>query len=256
MEGTDLQTQIRELLHASIRARDVRENDAVSLRTLKLELVARTLETLGLDWNYVVGLFKTHVPVHPEVAREVRRVGDDEASAALAQTFVRTEKVPRLAKQLGQAGADMDRILAVDGLGGNLEKGPNFEYRHYAGNLKYGSRGQPKSFFDTDPEYRRLHAQAVRELYGKLEKAPARKKQVYEILRGCFAEATKLNLPAVEMDKEEAIDKKLQRECAQFYTRTMGKENVESVARSLKRLRGEKRTFEREDETPERDEKR
>lgn len=254
MESTALQTQIRELLHASIRAHDVRENDAVSLRTLKMMLVAQVLETLGLDWNYAVNLFKTHVPVHPELARELTSVGDEEVTNAFAQMFVRTEKIQRLAKLLNQSRVNVDRVLAVDGLGGNLEKGPSFDYKHYVGNLKYGNRGQAKGFFDTDPEYKRAHVQTVRDLYGKLEKAPAPKKHVYEILRGCFAEMAKVKLPEIEM--EETIDKKLQRECRDHYIKVMGKEKIESVARNLRRFRGEKRTAERESESPESDGKR
>lgn len=256
MESNTLQAQIQELLHTSIRAYGVRENDAVSLKSLKLILLSQVLESLGLDWNYLFALFKTHTPVHPEIARELSRVGEEEVSNAFAQLFVRTEKIARLARLLNQSGVNADRILAVDGLGGNLEKGPSFEYKHYVANLKYGNRGHAKFFFDTDPEYKRTHAQTVRELYGKLAAAPVPRKQVYEILRGSFAEIARVNLPEIEMSKDETLDKKLFRECSQFYVKMMGKENIEKLAKNLKKVRGEKRSLERDDESPEPDEKR
>lgn len=245
-----LPSQIQDLLHASIRAHDIRENDAVSLKTLKLTLVSRVMECLGLDWSYLMNLFKTCTPIHPEMVKELRQLGDEEATSTLAQIFVRNEKLIRLAKVLTQHGKNLDGILAVDGLGGNLANGANFDQKHYITNLRYGNKNDPKIFFDNDPECKRLHVQTVRELYKKLEHVPVPEKQIYEILRYTFMELAKVNLPELELTEEEIMDRTLQKECYEFYTSTMGKENIENFIKSLKKFRGEKRALaEREDET-------
>lgn len=246
-----LQERIHDLLYASIRAYNLMEDDAVSLRTLKLMLVAKVLEGLGLEWNYIVDLYKTHTPVHPEIAKEFKRIGDEEVDCAVAQMFVRNEKLVRLLKVLEQHEVNMNKILAVDGLAGSLHHGPNFERKLYVTNLRYGNRGDPKSCFDLDPEYKRLHVQTVREMYDMLGDAPAPAKQIYEILRASFEEMARVRLPYIEFLEDETMDARLQGRCGAFYMRAMGKENIESVVKGLKRFRGEKRTeTERELETP------
>lgn len=248
----DLQYQIQELLHASIRHFDLRENDAVSLRTLKLILVGQVLEGLGLGWTYLINLFKTHTPVHPEIARELKELGDEDLNGALAQIFVRNEKLVRVFRGLAQQGHDMEALLAVDGLGG--PHSPSFEHKYYVSNLRFGRAGDSKSAFDNEPEYKRKHVQTVRELYKKLEKVSAPEKQIYQILRYCFHELAGVKLPEIEV--EEKIDRRLQNECGQYYMQTMGKENIENLAKTVKRNRGEKRTLEREDDVSSSHEKR
>lgn len=252
-----LQDQIQDLLYASIRAYNLKEDDAVSLRTLKLMLVSKVLEGLGFEWNYIVDLIKTHTPVHPEIAKDLKRVGDEEVDCAVAQMFVRNDKLVRLLKVLVQHGKNMNKILAVDGLAGNLSHGPNFEQKHYVTNLRYGNRGDPKLYFDLDPEYKRLHVQTVREIYDMLGDAPAPVKQIYQILRVSFEEMARVLLPRVEFHEDEMMDARLLGKCGAFYMRTMGKENIERMVKSLKRFRGgEKRTqTERELETPDPSEK-
>lgn len=112
-----LQDKIRDLLHASIQAYDIKENDAVSLKTLKLLLIGHVLETLGIDWSYLHYLHKNHTPIHPEIAKILMQVDDEDITNTLAQGFVKNEKLIRLLKPLAQHGLNMDKILAVDGLG-------------------------------------------------------------------------------------------------------------------------------------------
>lgn len=246
-----LQEQIQDLLYASIRAYNLKEDDAVSMKTLKLMLVGKVLEGLGLEWSYLINLFKTHTPIHPEIGKELKQIGDEEVTGTVAQVFVRNEKFVRLLKILGQHGKNMDKILAVDGLGGNLTHGPNFEQKYYVSNLRYGYKDTTKMYFDLDPEYKRLHVQTVREMYDMLGIAPVPEKQIYEILRQCFEEIAKVTLPAVELEKDERVDPKMQKKCGTFYMRTMGKDNVENIVKTLKRFRGEKRAqAEREEESP------
>lgn len=246
-----LQDQIQDLLYASIRAYNLKEDDAVSLKTLKLMLVGKVLEGLGLEWTYLINLFKTHTPIHPEIGKELKQIGDEDVTTTVAQVFVRNEKLVRLLKVLGQHGKNMDKILAVDGLGGNVTHGPNFEQKYYVSNLRYGNKDDPKMYFDLDPEYKRRHVQTVREMYDMLGEVPVPEKQIYEILRRCFEEMTKVALPAIELEENEEMDSKVQRKCGVFYMKTMGKENVENVVKGLKRFRGEKRTqTEREDDSP------
>ena len=247
-----LQYQIQDLLHASIRQFDLKENDAVSFKTLKLIFVGEVLESLDLSWTYLISLFKTHTPVHPEIAREMKEIGDEEVNSALAQIFVRNEKLVRIVKGLTQQGHDVEALLAVDGLGGSHS--PNFEHKYYVGNLRFGRVGDSKSAFDNEPEYKRKHVQTVRQLFKKLEKVPAPEKQIYQILRQVFHEIASVKLPEIEV--EEKMDKRLQNECCQYYKQTMGKENIENLAKTIKRNRGEKRTLEREDDIPSSHEKR
>lgn len=245
-----LQEKIRDLLHTSIQAYNVKENDAVNLKTLKLLLVGHVLETLGIDWSYLHYLHKNHTPVHPEMAKILMEVGDEDIVNTLAQGFVKNEKLIRMLKTLTSHGLNMDKLLAVDGLGGNLSNGPNFEQKYYVGNLKYGHMLDRKTIFDNDPEYKRLHVQTVRELYNALKDVPVPEKQMYEIVRKCIEEMANVKLPEVEFTEEEMMDKKIQAECGRLYMESMGKENIISLAKSLKRFRGEKRAnTERESES-------
>lgn len=234
--GADfLQKEIRDLLYAVIRAYDLKEDDAVSLRTLKLMLVSKVLEGLGLEWNYVVDLFKTHTPVHPEIAKELKRVGEEEVDCAVAQMFVRNEKLVSLLKVLEEHDVNMNKILAVDGLAGTISVGPHFERKLYVANLRYGNRGDPKSPFDLDPEHKRLHVQVVREMYDMLGDAPAPEKQIYEILRKSFEEMAEVYIPEARFHENETMDARLQGKCGVFYMRAMGEENIKNLVNDLRR---------------------
>lgn len=237
-----LQEKILNLLHTSIQAYNIQENDAVSIKTLKLFLIGHVLETLGISWSQLHQLYKNHTPIHPELAKRLMQVDDEDITNTLAQCFVKNEKLIRLLKPLTQHGVNMNALLAVDGLGGNITNGPNFEQKYYVGNLKYGNMLDPKTIFDNDPEYKRLHVQTVRELYSALKDVPAPEKQMYEIVRKCIEEMARVTLPEVDIMEEEVMDKKVQAECGRLYMESMGKENIVSLAKSLKRFRGEKRT--------------
>lgn len=256
MENQHLTQDIRELLLASIRAYNLNENDAVNLRTLKLMLVGHVVQGVRLDWEYLMGLFRTHIPIHPKMSKELEMLEEDDIGNLLAQIFIRTKKVVNMVKTGVQQGLDMNRILAVDGLGGNIANGPNFEHKLYVENLKYGNVGDEKFVFDTDPEYKRLHAQVVRQLYLKLNRTPKPAQQVYEIVRRALLEGVQMTLPEIELQKEDRMDKKLQKECVTLYLESMGKANMESLTKTLKRSRGEKRAHpDREVEEPASDEK-
>lgn len=257
LNSKNLQEQIEDLLYTSIRAYNIKEDDAVSIKTLKLMLVGKVMEGLGLDWTYLINLFKTHTPIHPEIGKELKQIGDEDVMGTISQMFVRNEKLVRLFKVLTQHGKNMDKFLAVDGLGGNITNGPNFDQKHYVSHLRYGNKNDPKIYFDNDPEYKRLHVQTVREMYNMLGDAPVPEKQIYEIVRRCFMEMAKVTLPEIEFDDEEVVDPEVLGDCGEFYMKTMGKENIENLVKSLKRFRGDKRTqIEREDESPSPTEKR
>lgn len=244
---TTLQAKIQELLHARIRAHDVKENDAVSLKTLKLFLVGEVIESLGLNWDYILNLFKNHTPVHPDIARVLMTAGcDDDVTNALAQRFVRSQKLGGMMKTLIQQHgfSNMNKILAVDGLLGNGS--PSFEPKHYVTNLRYGDT---RNIFDTEPECRRLHVLTVRKMYDMLEKVPAPEKNVYKILRMCFDEMARVLLPELDMKDEDTISNKLEDQCGKMYMKAMGKENIQALAKILKLSpRGEKRTASERDD--------
>lgn len=247
-----LDEKIRDLLHTSIRAHNIRDDDAVSIKTLKLLLVGRVLESFGLEWGFIVNLFKTHTPVHPEMAKELQC--DEEVNNVLAQVFVRNEKLIRLMKVFAHNGKNMNRLLAVDGM---AYHGFTFDQKHYIGNLRYGV-SDDNTFFEKGPEYKRLHVQTVRKMYDMLDGVPVPEKQIYEILRKCFEEMQRAKYPKVEFETGEMMDEKLQGEVGRFYMQTMGKENIQNFILNvtLKRFRGEKRTHgERETREAERGEK-
>lgn len=247
-----LDERIRDHIHISLRAHNIRDDDAVSIKTLKLLLVGRVLDIFGLDWGYLVSLFKTHTPVHPEMAKALQ-CEEEEVNQVLAQVFVRNEKLIRLLKVFAQNGKNVNRLLAVDGM---AHHGLTFEQKHYIGHLRYGASD---TFFEKGPEYRRLHVQTVRQMYDMLEGAPVPEKQVYEILRQCLEEMQRFRCPKVEFGEGEELDPKRQAEVGRFYMQAMGRENVQLYVRNVaaKRFRGEKRPHggEREDREAERGEK-
>lgn len=240
-----LEQKIVDLLYDSIRAHNVREDDDVSLKTLKLMLVGRMLKCYNLDWMYVINLFKTHTPVHSEMVKELQ--GKEEVNLTLAQKFVRNEKLLRMMKTYAQNGNNLNQLLAVDGLGG--PSGLNFDPKHYIGNLRYG---KSEDLFDEDPECRRQHVLTVRQMYDMLKSAPVPEKHIYEILRRCFEEMARTKLPKIEFEQNEGIDEKLQSKVGRFYMSAMGKANIQSFLKCacMKKFRGEKRTAtEREEES-------
>lgn len=239
MDTLDIQTlleeKIRDLLHVSIRAHNIRDDDAVSIRTLKLLLVGKILESYGLDWTRLLAHHKTHTPVHPEWVKELQC--DEEVGNLLAQVFVRNDKLLRIVK----TGKNVNQILAVDGLGGPY--GLNFDQKHYIGNMRFGSGND--SFYEKGPDYKRLHVQTVRRMYAMLgEEVSVPEKQIYDILRRCFEEMGKTKFPKIEFEPHEQMDEQLQGEVGRFYMSAMGEENIRNLIKStgLKKFRGEKRT--------------
>lgn len=208
---------------------------------MKLHTVGTVLEKLKLGgWNFVLKLFKTHTPVHPKIAQEMLKYGDDEMACTLCQGFVRNDKLVRIVKQLAQREINMDEILAVDGLAGNISNGPNFELKHYIGNLRFANKGEPKSNFDEESDFKRLHAQTVREMYRMMADTPVPAKHIYDILRKCFYQTVGANLPEIEFSEEEDMDGELEGKIAIMYMNSMGREQMANLVKGL-RLRGEKR---------------
>lgn len=237
-----LDGQIRELLNSTIDTFNTNGEDSVTMKTMKLHTVGIVLEKLRLGgWNFVLKLFKTHTPVHPKIAQELLKYGDDEMACTLCQGFVRNDKLVRIVKQLAQhEELNMDKILGVDGLAGNISNGPNFEYKHYIGNLRFANKGEPKSNFDEESEFKRLHVQTVREMYDMMGNTPSPTKHIYDILRKCFYQTVGANLPEIEFEEKEAMDGELEGKIAIMYMNNMGRENMQSLVKSL-RFRGEKR---------------
>lgn len=239
---TSFDKQIRELLNSTIDTFNTNGEDSVTMRTIKLHTVGMVLDKLKLGgWNFVLKLFKTHTPVHSKIAQELLKYGDDEMACALSQVFVRNDKLVRIVKQLAQLDVNMNEILAVDGLAGNISNGPNFEYKHYIGNLRFADKGEPKSNFDEESEFKRLHVQTVREMYRMMEGTPVPEKHIYDILRKCFYQTVGTNLPEIEFKEEEAMNGELEGKIAIMYMNAMGRDRLKNVVNSL-RFRGEKRT--------------
>lgn len=193
----NLREKITDLLYTNIQTSNIKENDDIKI--LKLFLVGNImLDAMGLSWDYVKKLLNTHILVHPEHVNVMMSVGDEEITSALAQGFVSKDKLARIMKSLAQYKLNINQMLAVDGLAGNLNKEPNFEHKNYVANLRYGNKENEKTPFDVDPDFKRKHVQAVREMYNRLGNVPAPEKQIYEILRKSFEEMTNINLPEIE----------------------------------------------------------
>lgn len=236
-----LDAQIRELLNSTVETFHTNGEDSVTMKTMKLHMVGMILEKLQLGgWNFVLKLFKTHTPVHPKIAQELLKYGDDEMACILCQGFVRNDKLIRIVKQLAQREIKMKEILAVDGLAGNISNGPNFECKYYIGNLRFANKGEPKSNFDEESEFKRLHVQTVREMYKMMADTPNPTKHIYDILRKCFYQTIGAILPEIEFSEEELMNGELEGKIAIMYMNSMGREKMAELVKSL-RLRGDKR---------------
>lgn len=231
-----LQSQIAKLLKTAVDYYG--SQDSVTIKTMKLYIVGEVFRTFGLDWDFIFRLFKTHTPVHPKIVQEMLEHSDDDMGGALSQIFVKNEKLKSLTKALAAKGYDTDRLLAIDGLAGNITNKPNFEMKHYMGNLRFADKGERKFVFDEETEFKRLHVQAVREMYKMLGDAKFKPKHVYEILRKCYSDTADVNLPEIEF--EESLDEELEESLSEMYMTSMGRDNIMSFVKSL-RFRGEKR---------------
>lgn len=213
------------------------ESDLVTLRTRKLNLITNIMNQCQLKWNQVYHIFKTQSFVHPKIAKTLMN-GDDEVEFILAQGHVRNEKLIRILKNYKN---DVNQVLAVDGLVGNLSNGPNFDFKYYLHNLKFE---EPKSLYDDDSEYKRHHAIIVRLLYNELSEMTQPAKHVYNILREIFKDFVGSELPSL-VDFNEALPKEIEEKCKNIYLGNITQSEIEELFKNL-RWRGEKRTLDDE----------
>lgn len=208
-----LQENINQLFRVSISPQDIKKN--VSLKTLKLNLLEHVFEELGLTWTTVENLLKKYTPIHPEIA----------AILKTDRRVVENEKLEGILKEV----PDLDFILAVDGLNGEIK--PNYKRENYMHNLRYG---EGETIFDDEPEYMKLHVQAIRKMYKLIGNAtPVPAKWVYHIVYRCIEEMTRVLLPREPDVVDSDIDAKILQKCVSLYNLTMGKENVESLVKYL-----------------------
>lgn len=240
-------TQIRDLVHTVYKYYGDRDGDLINLRTLNLKFLGQVMKALGLTWTQVTQIYKNQIPVHPEIAREFLNHGDEEMESVLAQGFVRNDKLIRIVKQLSShEDSIIDELLAVDGLLGNISNGPNFEHKYYINNLRFGLIG-PKSDFDEEPDYKRLHAQAVRRMYVTLRSRniPQQPLIINTLLHQIIKDTVNVELPSIS-DNSIDVNEELLEECKDEYFSIMHKKLIHELVKSLRR-RGEKRTASNED---------
>lgn len=245
MEHFSFEFLLKEAIYAFYREQNTIPSDLVTKRTIHFELLNRILKELGLPWGFISQLFKTHIHIHPEITKELITTGDEETVSTVVQNFIRNEKIIRILKQMTQHGFNVEELLAVDGLVVNSANKPNFDMKHYIQNLKYAREG-PKSHFDEDPEFKRRHCQAVRQMYKVLkDKTKQPSKHVYTTLRHIVKHESNIELPEIEMGGE-TLDQAVEREIEKAYMLHMDKDLIGDVIKSL-RLKGEKRMATDED---------
>lgn len=199
-------------------------NFTVSFKEVNREIVYAVMKYLDLSMVDLYRHYKTHTVVH--------------ASWGLFGRYVRTEKLLRMIKDR----KDAPQLLAVDGLGGNLNSGPHFEYKAYMPNLTIGPEGAAVDYMDTFPEYKRKHVQTVRKMYEVLKDVEEPQKYVYSVMQTMCKEVSNKELPSL---KEEVLDPTLLEKALDMYVTNMEKKEMEELFNHLK-CKGEKRSSEDE----------
>jgi hypothetical protein len=231
-------------LAKATHATNIPEFELVTEKTQNLMIVAHLVKQYRLKWNEIIQTLSKDVYVHPENAKQLLVRPDKDSEYLLAQGFVRPDKLIRVLKSAAAAHADVERLLAVDGLMGTLTDGPNFEVRHYLNNLKI-STDSKRSIFDEEPDYRVNHVRAVRHIYSILKTGGITdvSGHVYGVLQNLLKKFTNLpgNGPEVSAD---VLD-----ECRKAYESVMSEHDMFRVCQNLK-LRNEKRSSEEESGEP------
>lgn len=241
----DTQRLLKKMMYSYYTYIQENFSDLTTWRTTKLLIVTGVMKELGLNWMTINQLFRTHTPIHPEISKMFMGMVEEDMEPLLAQIFVRNDKLIRILKYLYQHYPNMDQTLAVDGLNGNMTNGPNFDYKNYIGNLIIGFDSEV-SEFDENPEYRRKHVRAVRQIYNKLKdsvKEPS--KHIYLILRKIILDLTQITLPSCGQ-VSDSLREELFDHCENFYLSMMTEEDIKELVKNLRR-RGEKRSSDDED---------
>lgn len=215
-------------------------NDKATMRTVYLRFVWTLLKESGLSWNDVSDLIHNYTPVHSQVAREILDAGlkDEEAEFALAQDFVRHDKIFKMLKRIPRRKAEA--LCAMDGLAGNLSvTGPTFDFKRYLENLRYSIDGTAGNFDDiAQGAWKRSHISAMRTLYKHLNDIVQGNEPLspyaYQVLRKVI-----LNVGGPElviqssMNPEMRLEDDVLNKCIEMYLCAAGRDTVYSLISNL-----------------------
>lgn len=182
---------------------------------------------------------KTHTPIHARFHERCKEMTGEECEPGTR--FIRNDRLLRLLKTKQRAveerlGVSVDELLAVDGLGGNLGNGPNFEHKNYLANLVVGPEGEPADANNDHPECRRKHVRAVRKMYAALQghaKAADVGKYVYAILREVVRDDIKRELPPLG-EELEPLAESAHEDAMHVYYETMDQKDIRDYVASLR----------------------
>lgn len=235
----EISPAVTDLIHRFYQLYDTQKNDRVTVRTIHFKMLECILGELNITWDQIAQIMKNSVRVHPEnVATLMQMSGDLETEALLSQTFIPNEKIARIVKQLAtRYGDEMDELLAVDGLSGNLNNGPNYDYKHYIQNLRY-PKDAANVHVEEDGKIKQLHISAVRALYKHLSgrvKQPI-KHHVYALLKQIVKNVNGVELQDDEVfvGTHEPVCGGMGQECEKIYTQIMSENVIEELAKTLR----------------------
>jgi hypothetical protein len=201
-----------------------------------LTIVGHLVKHCGLKWSNICQIWLNYKFVHPENARELVRA-DADLENVLAQGFVKSDKLLEILQSVS-GKTDVNRLLAVDGMMmANrahcvLGNGPNFEHRHYLGNLKISSVSE-RSSFDETPDIKVRHVRAVRLVYAILKRAGIEgdcSRHVYGVMQKLWKHI--IHLPGPEAPEVPA---NVLLECQIAYECSMTNLNMQDVCTILER---------------------
>ena len=226
------------LMDACFRDRFLQEdNGLMSLQTLRYRGINFLMSLLNMTFEDVTRLYATHIPLHPDVARDLQHYcGKYEmVDTILAQDFIEQERLMKLVRYMSKNGHGnkAHALLAMDGLGGSkLNHGPNVEVKRYVANLQYGAT---PGRYDRGTCWKQVHACAVRKVYDELEKRQHQDKValgVYQVMCIVLKEMAGIELPDLEMPGVLPPDVLLA--CVDVYKTNVDMESFESLVKMLK----------------------
>lgn len=217
---------------------------ALPFQDVHRQIIFAILKCYNYSLEDLYHYMKTRTAVHPVWHQKLLKFKDDDG--VLSEKYIRTDKLIRILKN--NPTENVEYLLAIDGLSGNLSAGPNFDYKRYLNNLVVGPEGERIDNMDYFPDYKRKHVQTIRKLYILLRKhtsEPGMEKHIYIIMKQIIQDEFLKELPTLE-DGPKALPEDVYMEAIELYDLNMKENEVRDLVNSL-RWRGEKRCSDEEE---------
>lgn len=186
------------------------------------------LKSYGWSFEYISKLCENYIPVHPEVAGELKRLCDKNymVDEILAQDFLKPDKLLKIVTYCNDENK-VHWLLAMDGLSGTDPKS-------YLNNLRFSILGEGNRYDIDRIDYKHSHARAVRNVYRVLADTKYEKRVdgVYQVMRKVLKLMAGIEIPLP--DSMEPLDPQIMEKCIRAYEKKISWMHFDTWLEELK----------------------